>query len=80
MNDELRKNGIEPTVVDTKEISLPFPGFPDTPDAEQLRSLIRNASEIVLATPEYYGTFSAMTKLIIENLGSPSMLSGKPVA
>ncbi|NQV71930.1 NAD(P)H-dependent oxidoreductase, partial [bacterium] len=31
-------------------------------------------------TPEYHGSFTAMTKLMIENLGFPSVLSGKPVA
>ena len=34
----------------------------------------------MLATPEYHGTFAAMMKLVIENLGFPSMLAGKPVA
>ena len=35
---------------------------------------------VVMATPEYHGTFSAFTKLIIENLGHPSPLRNKPVA
>src|SRR5437764_4240327 len=35
---------------------------------------------VILATPEYHGSFCAMTKLIIENLGFPSVLAGKPVA
>jgi FMN reductase len=34
----------------------------------------------VLATPEYHGSFSSVTKLVIENLGFPSVLAGKPVA
>lgn len=35
---------------------------------------------MVLATPEYHGSFSGMLKLMIENLGFPSALAGKPVA
>ena len=37
-------------------------------------------SGIVLATPEYHGGFSSVIKLVIENLGFPSVLSGKPIA
>ena len=33
-----------------------------------------------MATPEYHGSLAAMMKLIIENLGFPSVLAGKPVA
>jgi chromate reductase, NAD(P)H dehydrogenase (quinone) len=35
---------------------------------------------LVLATPEYHGSMSAMIKLCIENLGFPSAMAGKPVA
>lgn len=45
-----------------------------------MRQSISNATGIVLATPEYHGCFSAVTKLIIENLGFPSVLATKPVA
>ena len=34
----------------------------------------------MLATPEYHGGFSSVIKLVIENLGFPSVLAGKPVA
>ena len=33
-----------------------------------------------MPTPEYHGTYSSVTKLIIENLGFPSVLATKPVA
>jgi len=33
-----------------------------------------------LATPEYDGSLSSVMKLVIENLGFPSVLAGKPVA
>jgi FMN reductase len=35
---------------------------------------------VVLATPEYHGSCSSVIKLVIENLGFPSALAGKPVA
>ena len=40
----------------------------------------KDAAGVIIATPEYHGGYSAMAKLIIENLGFPSLLSGKPVA
>ncbi len=78
--DELTRKEGEPIVFDARELSLNFPGQPATADAQRLRQAIKEASGVILATPEYHGSFSAMTKLIIENLGFPSMLSGKPVA
>ena len=35
---------------------------------------------MLLATPEYHGSYSSVIKRVIENLGFPSMLSGKPLA
>ncbi len=35
---------------------------------------------MVLATPEYHGSYSSVIKLVIENLGFPSVMAGKPVA
>lgn len=35
---------------------------------------------MVLATPEYHGSISSVIKLVIENLGFPSVLNGKPIA
>ena len=80
VNDELRHKGIEPQVLDARNLTLPFPGHPDTVDSEHLRATVRDATAVILATPEYHGSFCAMTKLIIENLGFPSVLAGKPMA
>lgn len=80
VNDELTRRDVSPTVFDGRDMALSFPGQPETDDARALRSAITGASGIVLATPEYHGGFSAMTKLIIESLGFPSALAGKPVA
>lgn len=80
VNDELVRRELTPTVFDARDLSLSFPGDPPTEDAERLRSAIDESSGVVIATPEYHGGFAAMAKLIIENLGFPSVLAGKPVA
>ncbi|NIP18246.1 MAG: NADPH-dependent oxidoreductase [Xanthomonadales bacterium] len=78
--NELDSLGEKTTVFDARELDLAFPGYPQTGDAERLVAAVKNASGIVLASPEYHGGVCAMTKLIIENLGFPSSLAGKPVA
>jgi len=80
VNDELSKKNLDLTSFDGRTLALPFPGQPETPDTKKLRTAIEEASGVVIATPEYHGSFAAMTKLIIENLGYPSSLAGKPVA
>ena len=62
-------------------MQLPLPGTDaNSPATKQLQDEVRAATAIVLATPEYHGTFSSVMKLVIENLGFPSVLAGKPVA
>ncbi len=78
--DELGKNNTNPIVFDACKLSLAFPGHPETEDGKQLKTAVEKAMGVVIATPEYHGSFCAMTKLIIENLGFPSALAEKPVA
>lgn len=78
--DEFKDRSVPVNAFDARDLSLNFPGFPRTEDAKRLRAAVETARGIVLATPEYHGGFSAMTKLILENLGFPSLLKGKPVA
>jgi NAD(P)H-dependent FMN reductase len=80
VNDELGRRGITPTVFDARDLTFSFPGQPSTDDAERLRSAVKGATGVVMATPEYHGSFAAMAKLIIENLGFPSALAEKPTA
>lgn len=80
VQDELQKEDLTLTLIDTGKITLPFPGLGDTEDALWLRDTVHGASGLVIATPEYHGGLSAMTKLVIENLGFPSALRDKPVA
>ncbi|GIU77154.1 MAG: FMN reductase [Bryobacteraceae bacterium] len=80
--DELAKDpNVEVKVVHPEHYRLALPGMP-APDsrAAELRQLVAGAAAVVIATPEYHGSFSAAIKLVIENLGFPSVLSGKPVA
>ena len=68
-------------IVDPSALDLPPPGVDATSSsASELQEVIRGATAVILATPEYHGSFSSVMKLIIENLGFPSVLGGKPVA
>jgi len=79
--DELRgQEGVTVDLLDPGKLDLPLPGRGPSKDAERMRELVSNATGVVLATPEYHGGYSATIKLVIENLGFPSALAGKPVA
>lgn len=80
VTDELKQIGLEHLLYDARDLQLGFPGTPATPDAQRLRDAVKDAAGVILATPEYHGGYSAMTKLVIENLGFPSLLAGKPIA
>jgi chromate reductase, NAD(P)H dehydrogenase (quinone) len=78
---ELKHRGVSTENIDLRATHLPFPGMEGNPqEISAVREKVRNATGIVLATPEYHGSFSSVMKLFIENLGFPSALSGKPVA
>ena len=77
---ELGEHELKLTSFDTGQMTLNFPGYGTTEDAARLQEAIGEASGVVLATPEYHGGLSAMTKLVIENLGFPSAWQDKPVA
>jgi chromate reductase, NAD(P)H dehydrogenase (quinone) len=79
--DELEKDPkVTVEVVDPAVLDLPFPGMPPTEGTRTLQRAVNEATGVVLATPEYHGSFSSVMKLVIENLGFPSALAGKPVA
>jgi NAD(P)H-dependent FMN reductase len=79
--DELGKDpDVAVDAIYPEEFDLPLPGLPATGNGpERLRKIVDGATGVVMATPEYHGSFSSVTKLVIENLGFPSVLSGKPV-
>lgn len=78
----LRKHpGVSVDVIHPEELNLPLPGVnPSAAGTEELQRRIREAAAVILATPEYHGSFSSVIKLAIENMGFPSVLAGKPVA
>lgn len=79
--DELRKiPEVHVQVINPAEFTLPLPGLGFSDDSRKLQEAVKHATAIVLATPEYHGSFSSVMKLVIENLGFPSLLQGKPVA
>lgn len=79
---ELASNSkIEVDVIDPATMNLPFPGQQvGNPSSAELQERIGKATGIVLTTPEYHGSVSSALKCLIENLGFPSELAGKPVA
>ena len=80
--DELRQQTkVNVTEIDPYGMQLLFLGETvESKGSQFLQSAVQKATGVVLATPEYHGSFAAMMKLIIENLGFPSILAGKPVA
>ncbi len=80
--DELnRQPKVKVNPIDLNAFDLPFPGKSARDSSpERLRQIVRDATGVVIATPEYHGSFSSVIKLAIENLGFPSPLAGKPVA
>jgi len=68
-------------VIDPAEIDLALPGTAkDSSVMDNLQQQVSDATGIIFATPEYHGSYSSVIKLIIEQLGYPSVLSGKPIA
>ncbi|MCZ6602301.1 MAG: NAD(P)H-dependent oxidoreductase [Planctomycetota bacterium] len=80
--DELSKlDDVTAQFIDPASLDLPAPGAgPISESMKKLKDDVAGATGVILATPEYHGSFSSVMKLVIENLGYPSVLSGKPVA
>jgi FMN reductase len=82
VEDELGKaSGVAWDRVDPAGFALPLPGTDgDGTELETMRAKVSAATGVIFATPEYHGSYSSVTKLIIDNLSFPSALSGKPIA
>lgn len=80
--DELRKSeGVAAEWIDPVGLDLALPGTDGhARSSRALQERVAGATGVVLATPEYHGSYSAAIKVVIENLGFPSALAGKPVA
>ena len=79
--DEVEKHpSVSLEIIDPTEMHLPLPGQGSSDDAKRMQEAVAAATGVILATPEYHGSYSSVMKLLIDNLGFPSALSGKPVA
>ena len=80
--DEIEKQGdIGVDLIDPATMNLPLPGLsPDSAEPKSIQEIVSKSTGVVFSTPEYHGSYSSAAKLIIENLGFPSVLASKPVA
>ncbi len=79
--DEIKRHeDIKLEVIDPVNFKLPLPGEKENASTKRLKELVSEATGIIMATPEYHGSFSSVIKLIVENLGYPSVLAGKPIS
>ena len=76
----LKDKGVKVFRIDAKDLNLSFPGLPASEDVELIQAKVKEADGIIMATPEYHGSYSSVLKMIIENLNFPSVLAGKPVS
>ncbi len=81
VNELEQRPHVRVTWLDPAELGLPFPGASgEFPGRDRLQAAVRDADGVLFATPEYHGSYAAAMKLVIENLGFPSLLAGKPAA
>ena len=79
--DEMKKfKNVDIKVIDPGEIQLNGNEKDTEESVAQIQEIVSQAAGVIIATPEYHGSYSSTIKLVIDNLGFPSVLSGKPVA
>ena len=80
--DELKRHrDVTVHEIDMGSIKFHLPGKPLTdPQVKEFQQIVGHATAVVIATPEYHGSFSSLIKLAIENMGYPNALKNKPVA
>lgn len=76
----LERSDVELHIVDPSSLALQLPGQGESEGATHMQALVRAADAVLLATPEYHGSYSSVMKLMIDNMGFPSALKGKPVS
>lgn len=73
--------GVTVDCIDPGEFALAFPGQEEAGALEKLLvQRVGRADGILLSTPEYHGSYSSVLKVLIDNMGYPSAMAGKPVA
>ena len=66
--------GVETSIVDLAQFDLPFCDGGDNKenyplDVDKLKNIVRDAHGIILATPEYHGSFSGVLKNALDLMG-----------
>ncbi|MCH9609367.1 MAG: NADH-dependent flavin reductase subunit 2 [Chlamydiales bacterium] len=82
LEQQLKKeDSITYEIIDPAQLSLPLPGtaYKDS-SHEALQKSVKQATGVIIASPEYHGGISSVMKLLIDHLGFPSALAGKPIA
>jgi len=78
--ERVKELGAEIEILDLREMKLPFcdggSEYPDYADVEVLRTKVKAADGLILATPEYHGSVSGVLKNALD-LMSFEHLSGK---
>ncbi|MBW4418399.1 MAG: NAD(P)H-dependent oxidoreductase [Myxacorys californica WJT36-NPBG1] len=78
--DRLKALDAEVEVLDLRTMNLPLSNggndYPDHPDVERLRTAVKEADGLILATPEYHGSVSGVLKNALD-LMSFDQLDGK---
>ncbi len=77
-----RHPDVEVAPIFLDKLDLPLPGLAarDPAAVERFQQTVKEATGVLLASPEYHGGVSSPMKLAIDNLGFPSMLSAKPIS
>jgi FMN reductase len=82
VHEELNsRSDVSFTNIDPAELNLSLPGIENNSgDAKWVNETIKDADGIIIASPEYHGSYSSVIKLILDNLTYPSLMKEKPVS
>ncbi|MBX3179588.1 MAG: NAD(P)H-dependent oxidoreductase [Candidatus Hydrogenedentes bacterium] len=73
--------GVTVDCIDPADFQLAFPGQPEAGAFQRaLTDRVTPADGILLSTPEYHGSYSSVIKVLIDSMGYPSVMAGKPVS
>ena len=80
--DEIRQQGpVQVDLIHPAGLPLALPGQPNADELQlELVRRVNAADGLILGTPEYHGSYSSVMKALIDSMGYPSALAGKPVA
>ena len=79
------RQGVNLDWIEPRSLDLRIPGTQASvgvfePLSRDLKERVTAAAGLLVVTPEYDGSYSAVLKLVLEHLGYPSAMAGKPVA